>query len=209
MLKLEVEGIGEMGKPMRSLATLFAVVFAAALCLWLPGCRSQEAAPGAGGPGEGGPPSAGGEGRGGPRREMSEAERAQRRAEMLERMLEEAGLTEEEKAAVTEAAQAKNEARQALEEELTALRRVANSSNPSEAQLAEALAAYQKAVSAYRGQVAAADQALMEQLPIESQVRCMSLGILDNGLGRMGMPGGGRESGDERGSGGGQGESGR
>jgi len=108
--------------------------------------------------------------------------------------LEEAGLAEKEKAAARKALKAKEQARQALADELVKLQRAANRSNPTEKHLQQALSAYRAALAQYRKKIAAEDTALVRQLSLRSQVRCMSLGVLDNGLafggGRMGMGGG-------------------
>lgn len=134
-----------------------------------------------------------GPGRGGGWGEMSEAERAKMLEQMMQRMLEESGLTAKEKAAATKTIRAKVQARQALTGALDNLRRAANKAKPTDKELREALAAYQAALAQYRKKVAAEDAALVKQLSLKGQVRCLSLGILDNGLGgggRMGMGGG-------------------
>jgi hypothetical protein len=112
------------------------------------------------------------------------------REQMMERMLDQAGLTDEEKAAAKKAVAAKEKARQVLANELEKLRAVAQKENPSDAELTDALALYPPALVDYRKAVAAADQALAKQLTAKAQVRCLSLGILDNGLGGLGQPGG-------------------
>jgi len=138
-------------------------------------------------PGEGGRP---GERFG----QMSEAERAKMREQMMGRRLEEAGLTDREKAAAKKSLKAKVGARQALADELVKLQRAANKSKPTDKQLSDGLSAYRAALAQYRRKIAAEDAALVKQLSLKSQVRCMSLGILDNGLGfgggRMAMGGG-------------------
>ena len=63
------------------------------------------------------------------------------------------------------------------------------------------MAAYQKALAKYHGEVAAQDKALEAKLSVRSQARCLSVGILDNGMGMGGMrlrrgAGGGRRGGD-------------
>jgi hypothetical protein len=129
--------------------------------------------------------------------QMSEAERAKMREQMMERRLEEAGLTDKEKAAAKKTAKAKMQARDALQAQLMRLQRAANKSKPTNKQLQDALSAYRAAIAQYRSKVAAEDAALVKVLSLKSQVRCMSLGILDNGL-----PGGGRMGGGMRGPGG-------
>jgi septal ring factor EnvC (AmiA/AmiB activator) len=136
---------------------------------------------------------------------MSEAERAQMRQQMIERMLEQSGLTDREKAAARKTLQSKEQARGALAAELTRLRRVANQQNPSATELQDALAAYRAALAQYHKKTAAEDAALVEQLSLAGQVRCISLGVLDNGMGptgpggppngRAGGPGAGRSGG--------------
>ncbi len=118
--------------------------------------------------------------------QMSDAERAKMREQMMMRMLDEAGLTPNEKAAAKKALTANDEPRRALSEQLTKLRRVANKAKPSDKELREALAAYRGAVAQYRRKVESQDRALAKQLSLRGQVRCLSLGILDNGLGGMG-----------------------
>lgn len=126
--------------------------------------------------------------RGGERRgPMSEADREKMRQQMIERMLDQADLTAKEKAAARKTLRAKDQARKVLQAELTDLRRVANKEKPSAKELQGALAAYRKAVAQYRSKIQAEDVALTKQLSVRSQLRCMSLGILDNGLGLMGM----------------------
>jgi len=130
------------------------------------------------------------------RGQMSEAERAQMREQMQERMLEQARLSEKEKTAARRAMKAKDQARQALADKLTNLRRTANKANPTAAELRQALNDYRQALKQYRQKVTAEDEALSRQLPLIARARCLSLGILDNGLGgfgRMGamMPGAG------------------
>jgi len=138
-----------------------------------------------------GPPSGGtrGDGR---RGEMSEADREKMRQQMIERMLEQAGLTAAEKTAARNALKVKDQARKALQDALTNLRRTANKENPTNKELGDALVAYRTAFAQYTKKVHDADVALTKQLSVKSQVRCISLGILDNGLGMMGMMGGGR-----------------
>jgi small-conductance mechanosensitive channel len=126
--------------------------------------------------------------------QMSEADRAKMREQMQERRLEEAGLADKEKAAAKKLLKAREAARTTLAAELVKLQRAANKSKPTDKQLSDALSAYRAALAQYRRNVAAEDAALVKQLSLKSQVRCMSLGILDNGLGfgggRMAMGGG-------------------
>jgi hypothetical protein len=136
-----------------------------------------------------GPGGPGGPG-GGPPPMMNEADRAKMQEQMMTRMLDQAGLTDEEKAAAKKAMATKEKARQTLAKELEKLRAVAQKDNPSEAELTDALALYPPALADYRKAVAAADQTLVKQLSVKAQVRCLSLGILDNGLGGFGQPGG-------------------
>jgi hypothetical protein len=137
-------------------------------------------------PGAGGPPM----GRFG---QMSDAERAKMREQMLERVLSQAGLTDKEKAAAKKAMTAKEQARRELTSELANLERVASGAKPTDKQLSDALSAYHRALAKYRKAVAADDAALVKQLSLKSQARCTAMGILDNGLGfgggRMGMGG--------------------
>jgi hypothetical protein len=142
------------------------------------GDETVQVAQGPGGPPGGGPPPM-----------MSEADRAKMREQMMARMLDHAGLTDQEKVAAKKAMQAKEKARQILASELEKLRVVTQKGDPSDAELTDALALYPPALADYRKAVEAADQALAEQLSVKAQVRCLSLGILDNGLGGFGQPG--------------------
>ncbi len=134
---------------------------------------------------------------------MSEEERAQMREQMIEGMLEQAGLTDEEKAAAKAALTAKQEARRALAEELAKLRAVAaDDADATDEELQDALTAYRAAMTRYHDTVEAQDAALVKQLSLRSEVRCMLLGILQNGVGmRGGMrgPDGGGRGGGPRG----------
>ena len=135
----------------------------------------------------------GGRGTWGQQGQMTEAQRAQMREQMMERMLEQTGLTETEKAAAKKTISAKDQARQALTEQLAKLQGTANAANPTNQELQNAQTAYWAAMRGYYQKVQAEDQALMKQLCLRSQVQCLSLGILENGLGRMGMMGGMRQ----------------
>jgi uncharacterized membrane protein len=108
---------------------------------------------------------------------------------MVERMLQQANLTGDEANAARKALMAKEEARQALTQELAKLRAMATQPNPSSQELEKALAVYRAALVQFRKKVEAEDAALAKQLSLASQVRCLALGILDNGLGAMGMGG--------------------
>jgi hypothetical protein len=136
-------------------------------------------------------------GGGGARGQMSDADRAKMRQQMLEQMLDQADLTSAEKAAAKKTMLAKEQAREVLTAELTKLRRVANQGKPSNKELQGALTAYRAALAQYHKKIAAENDALVKHLSLKGQVRCMSLGILDNGLGMMGlrpgMPGSGRQ----------------
>jgi hypothetical protein len=136
-----------------------------------------------------------GGGRPGP---MSEAERAKLHQQMLERMVDQSDLTANEKAAAKQTLKAKEEARSALQAELTRLRRVADKSAPTDQELGDALAAYRAAMAQYRKTVEAQDLALVKQISLHGQARCILLGILDNGIGLAGPmpPRGGPEGGD-------------
>jgi hypothetical protein len=137
----------------------------------------------------GGPGGAGGMG-GFP--QMTEAERAKMREQMMDRMLDGAGLTAKEKAAARQTVKAKDAARSDLMDRLVQLQRAANKTKPSGAELRQALAAYRAAMARHRAKIQSLDQALTKHLSLRSQVRCVSMGILDNGLPGMGMgrPGG-------------------
>jgi len=117
----------------------------------------------------------------------TEAEIAAMREQMTTRLLEMAQVGEAQKGAVTQALAAKEQARRALMESFNNLRTATEKSGATEQELGQALQAYRAAVAQYRQKVEAADAALMKQLPVSAQARCTSLGILDNGLGGMGM----------------------
>jgi hypothetical protein len=152
---------------------------------------------GLGGPAMGGrggtstrPPAGGSGGRGGSGA-MS--------AEQTERLLSQASLTGQEKSAAAAALGTKDKARQILAQELAKLRRLANSPNPGEqepelvpkdAALGQALKACRAALDDYRQKVDAADAALVKQLSVQSQARCLALGILENGVGSIATGGG-------------------
>ena len=140
------------------------------------------------------PGGPGGGGGMGPFGQMSEADRAKIREQMTERVLEGAGLNAKEKAAARKTMKAKEAARRDLMDQRTALQRVTNKAKPTDAELKQGLAAYRAALAQYRAQMQSLDQALVRQLSVRSQARCMTLGILDNGLG-MGPGFGGRAGG--------------
>jgi hypothetical protein len=131
-------------------------------------------------------------GPGGPegRGQLSPGELSKMREQMLGRLLDQAGLTAKERSAVKKALAAKDEARRVLSEQLNRLRRIANKSKPTSKELTEALAAYRTAIAKYREKVVSQDRFLVKQLSLPAQVRCMSLGVLDNGIGQVG-PGAG------------------
>ena len=139
-------------------------------------------------PGDG-PPSGAGADASRRRPEMSDAERSKMREQWLEGTLDRADLTYKEKAAAKKAMKAKDEAREALADSLDDLRRAANKSKPTDKEMRDALSAHRAAVASYRKKIEAADKALVKQLSPQAQARCLSLGILDNGLGRFGFAG--------------------
>ncbi len=168
------------------------------------GCKSQQPAQGseetvAQAPAREGPPG-GGPGPGPGRQPLSEAERAKRRQQFIQRMLDQAELSQEERQAVQQVLQVKDEARRKLREELDNLRRTANKAEVSDDELKAALEKYRAALADFRAEMEAQDKALCEKLSLRSEVRCMALGILENGLGPMGMPFG-RRGGPGRGRG--------
>lgn len=120
---------------------------------------------------------------------LSEPDRAAMRARMVARLLEQAQLGDARKEPVKQALAAKEEARRVLTEQLNNLRQTAQKSRVTEQELGQALEAYRAALAQYRETMEAADAALLKQLPLSAQVRCTSLGILENGLGPMGMRG--------------------
>jgi hypothetical protein len=126
-----------------------------------------------------------GRGNWGPASGMSDAERARLRAEMVGRMLDQAGLSDQEKKAARKAVESKERARQTLAGGLADLRRISDESSPTDRQLRDALTAYRSAMARYRKQAEAEDRSLEKQLSLRARVRCLSLGILDNGLGGM------------------------
>lgn len=135
----------------------------------------------------------GGGGAGGQRGQwgqMTEAQRAQMREQMIERILEQMGLTAQEKVAAKKAISAKDQARQVLTAEIAKLWGTANNAKATNEELQNALTTYWAALGQYYQKVQAEDQALMKQLSLRSQAQCFAVGILENGLGRMGMGGG-------------------
>ncbi len=139
-------------------------------------------------------------------RQMTEEERAQMRAQMIERMLEQTDLSDQEKAAAKSALTIKYQARQTLQAEMVKLRTVADDPDATDEQLQAALTAYRAALTEYQTTLAAEDTTLVGQLSLWSQVQCMYLGILENGLGMramggrggdMGGPGGGPPGGEQ------------
>ncbi len=150
----------------------------------------------------GGGPGGGFGDRQGPRG-MTAEEMEKMRQQMIERMLDESGLSANEKAAAKQTLETKQQARRALQDQLSNLRRIANKSKPTDRELEDGLTAYRAAMAECRAKVEAADAALIKQLSLRGQVRCMSLGVLDNGIGTMGpggAPGSGRPEGREFGA---------
>jgi soluble cytochrome b562 len=148
-------------------------------------------------------PGGGGGGNRGNRPQMTPEELARMRDQMIERMLDQAGLNDEEKAAAKKTMQAKEQARQILIGQLDKLRAVANAENPSAQELQDALTDYRTVLTAYHKKIDAEDQALAAQLSVQAQVKCLALGILDNGLGGLGGLGGSYRRGGTRTPGGG------
>lgn len=127
-------------------------------------------------------------------RAAREAERARHQQELLQRSLDTMELTDAEKAATTTALQAKNEARTVLARELSHLRTVTVKGKVSEAELRIAITNYYNALADYRALVAAQDKALSAKLSVAARARCLTMGVLDNGLmgpNRMGFSGSG------------------
>ena len=127
-------------------------------------------------------------------RAAREAERTRHQQELLQRSLDTMELTDAEKAAATTALQAKNEARTVLARELSRLRMVTVKGNVTEAELRTAITNYYTALATYRSVVAAQDKALSAKLSVSARARCLTMGVLDNGLmgaNRMGFSGSG------------------
>jgi transcription initiation factor TFIIIB Brf1 subunit/transcription initiation factor TFIIB len=110
-------------------------------------------------------------------------------------LLTQAGLSSSESSAAEAAIRAKLEARRQLALALVELRRVADDKSVPSSQLKQAMAAYRKALRKYRERVATEDRSLEGKLSLASQVRCLALGILDNGLGMGGGTGARRGAG--------------
>ena len=132
--------------------------------------------------------------------------------ERLSRALTEARLIGDERSAAEAAVKAKLEARRALFTALRELRATTEDTKATDAGLTQAMAAYRKALTKYQGEVAAQDKALEAKLSVRNRVRCLAVGILDNGMGmggtrsRRGASGGRRgEAGGRRGEAGGRG----
>ena len=117
----------------------------------------------------------------------TEAEIAAMRERMVERTLEAAQVGEAQKAPVKQALTAKEQARRALMEQFNALRTATQKTGVTDQELAQALEKYRAALAQYREKMEAADAALLKQLPVGAQARCTASGILENGLGGMGM----------------------
>ena len=112
---------------------------------------------------------------------------AARDLERMSRALTEAGLTGSERSAAESALRAKLEARRELMTALAELRSVSEDTKATDDKLKQAIAVYQKALTKYRGEVAAQDKALEAKLSVRSRARCLAVGILDNGMGMGGM----------------------
>lgn len=108
--------------------------------------------------------------------------RARMMAEVQNRMLEMAQLTDSEKVAARQALAAKETARGKLEVSLNSLRRVAINANATPAEYTAAVNAYKAALATYQAKIAAEDKALMQKLSPGAQARSLSLGIVDNGF---------------------------
>ncbi len=132
------------------------------------------------------------------------ADRSEWELERLSRTLTEARLIGDERSAAEAAVKAKLEARRALFTALGELRAATEDFKATDEGLTQAMAAYQKALTEYRGEVAAQDKALEAKLSVRSQARCLSLGILDNGMGMGGMRLRRGAGGGSRGGGGGR-----
>jgi hypothetical protein len=126
---------------------------------------------------------------------MSAAEVEKMRAQMVDRMLDQAGLTAKEKTAAKKALAAKAKAREQLQAAHGKLMAVVSKAKVSNGELQRAMTAYRAAQTRYEAAIVAIDKALVKQLSVKSQAKCLAFGILDNGLsfgGRgMGRQGGG------------------
>jgi len=131
-------------------------------------------------------------------------DRSEWELERLSRTLTEARLIGDERSAAEAAVRAKLEARRALFTALGELRAATEDVKATDEGLTQATAAYQKALTKYRDEVAAQDKALEAKLSMRSQARCLSVGILDNGMGMGGMRLRRGAGGDRRGGGGGR-----
>jgi hypothetical protein len=116
---------------------------------------------------------------------------AEREQQRMNDMLAQAGLSEAERIAAEGAVGAKLAARRELTTALTELRNTAEDQKATEAKLKQAIAAYEKALAKYRGQVEAQDRAMVAKLSVRGHARCLALGILDNGVGMSFRRGGG------------------
>ena len=116
--------------------------------------------------------------------------------QMLDRLATRMGLTDAEKATTKKAVQEKMAARQALQQELTGLRDVAMKQNASDRELRGALQKYGRALAAYREKTKAIDAQLTKAVSLKARVGLTAAGVIDNGLGGLGMGRGMRAGGD-------------
>jgi len=123
--------------------------------------------------------------------------------QMLDRLATRMGLTDAEKATTKKAVQEKMAARQALQQELTGLRDVAMKQNASDRELRGALQKYGRALAAYREKTKAIDAQLTKAVSLKARVGLTAVGVIDNGLGGMGMGRGMRAGGAQQPSAGG------
>jgi len=120
--------------------------------------------------------------------------------QMLDRMAERLGLTENEKKVVQKAAAAKMQAATAHGEAVRALGEVVRKEGVADAELRAALQKFEVSLAAYRQKVTAIDAQLIKGISLKARTALTAMGIIDNGLPprfgqrRPGMMGGNGDS---------------
>ena len=176
-----------------------ALVVAMAIGQPAPPGGAPAAAPGAG-------PGGGGGRGGGMGQQRTPEEAAKARLDGLVQMLgQQAGITDQDKQALTTCMVAQENIRRGLRQKLTAMVEAIRA-NAADADIAKQLAAYMTAMQATQPQKAAAEQTLTTALNLAQRPKLhaalLMLGVLDNGMPGGGMMGMGRRGGGQGGPGG-------